>query len=191
MNRILILALLLLPSLAHAHPGHGIADFSGGLIHPFLGLDHLMAAVAVGLWAAQLGGISRWALPLSFVGAMGLGLVCGLGGYSPAGIETCIVMTILILGAMVAAAVRLNTGIAALLVAGCAFFHGLAHGLEAQAADAAGYAAGLFLSTALLHIAGVCVGVCLLSAGRSRLLRAAGAGVFMAGIWCGIVLIGS
>ena len=90
--------------------------------------------LTVGLWAAQLGGISRWALPLSFVGAMGVGLVCGLGASSPAGIETCIAITVLILGTMLTAALR--TGIASFLVAGCAFFHGLAHGFEVPPAQA-------------------------------------------------------
>ena len=46
-------ALIVLPTLAQAHPGH--ADFGGlaaGLGHPVGGLDHLLAMVAVGLWGA-------------------------------------------------------------------------------------------------------------------------------------------
>ena len=186
MNPLLLLALLLVPSLAHAHPGHGVGDFSGGFLHPLSGMDHLVAMVAVGLWAAQLGGVSRWVLPLSFVGATALGLVCGLGGSSSAGIETCIALTVLILGALLAAAVRLRTGTASLLVAGCALFHGLAHGLEAPAGETSRYAAGLFLSTALLHLAGVCIGACLLSTGRAHWLRTAGAAICAVGMWCAI-----
>jgi len=48
---------LLLPALALAHVGQ--ADMAGGFIagfaHPILGLDHVVAMVAVGLWGAQLG----------------------------------------------------------------------------------------------------------------------------------------
>lgn len=51
--------------LAQAHPGHGPAGFVTGFIHPLTGWDHLMAMLAVGLWASQLGGRARWALPAS------------------------------------------------------------------------------------------------------------------------------
>jgi len=37
----------------------------------FAGLDHLLAMVAIGAWAAQQGGRARWAVPLAFVVAAG------------------------------------------------------------------------------------------------------------------------
>src|SRR5471032_1211063 len=102
------LALLLLAApLAQAHPGHGPADFLTGLIHPLTGWDHLLAMVAVGLWAAQLGGRARWALPAMFVGAMILGAAVGISGARPAGTEAGILASILIFGLVVAGSVRL------------------------------------------------------------------------------------
>ena len=38
---------------AFAHPSHNVSGFAAGIIHPLSGLDHLLAMVAVGLWAAQ------------------------------------------------------------------------------------------------------------------------------------------
>lgn len=46
-------ALLLAPALAFAHPGHGDNGLMAGISHPLGGLDHLLAMLAVGLWAAQ------------------------------------------------------------------------------------------------------------------------------------------
>ena len=37
---------------ALAHPGHE----ASGFLHPFTGLDHMLAMVGVGLWAALLAG---------------------------------------------------------------------------------------------------------------------------------------
>ena len=187
MNTRLLCAFLLLPSLAHAHPGHGGADFSGGFVHPFLGMDHLLAMFAVGLWAAQLGGVSRWALPVGFVGAMSLSLAIGVAGFSLAWTEACIAISLLILGALIAAKVRVLPWCAATMAAGCGFFHGLAHASEMPAGGGDPYAAGLVLSTVLLHLGGLWLGTRLICAGRSRWLQAAGTAVCAAGIWCGVV----
>ena len=53
------LALLLTPPLAFAHPGHGDNGLMAGICHPISGLDHLLAMLAVGLWAAQQQGAAR------------------------------------------------------------------------------------------------------------------------------------
>ena len=52
-NSLSALALLFTPTLAFAHPGHGTSGLLAGLSHPLGGLDHLLAMLAVGLWAAQ------------------------------------------------------------------------------------------------------------------------------------------
>ena len=68
------IALLLAPSVALAHPGHGEdGSLLGGFIHPFGGIDHLLAMTAVGLFAAHLGGRALWAVPTTFVAVMALG----------------------------------------------------------------------------------------------------------------------
>ena len=60
-------ALLLLPSLAWAHVEQGqAAGFFTGMEHPWSGLDHILAMIAVGLWGAQLGSPALWVLPIAF-----------------------------------------------------------------------------------------------------------------------------
>jgi urease accessory protein len=177
------LALLLLAApLAQAHPGHGPADFISGLVHPLTGWDHVLAMVAVGLWAAQLGGRARWALPAAFVGAMMAGAAGGIIGLAPAGVETGILASVLILGVAVAAAARLPLGAGLTLVALAGSVHGLAHGAEMPLqADSLRFLAGMVLATAALHAAGLAAG---LAAARRRpvLVRWAGAGIAAAGL---------
>ena len=85
------IALLLAPSVAFAHPGHGEAgSLLAGFLHPLSGLDHLLAMTAVGLFAAHLGGRPLWAVPATFVAVMALGGVSGAAGISLPFVETAI-----------------------------------------------------------------------------------------------------
>src|SRR5258708_19241655 len=147
----LALALALVPTLAHAHPGHG-AETGGigwGLAPPFTGLDHILAMVGVGLWAVQLGKRALWLLPLSFVSAMAAGAALGMSGLRLPFVEPAILASVIGLGALVAFAARLPLGASAAAVALAALFHGQAHGSEIPA-GAAGFqpATGFFISTA-------------------------------------------
>ena len=116
---------------ASAHPGHDGDhdfnwDFSGGLVHPLSGLDHLLAMIAVGLWAAQLGGRARWLVPAAFVGVMALGAALGHAGMNFSGMEQAIAASVLVLGLLVARSVRLPVAAGMALVGVFALFHGLA-----------------------------------------------------------------
>lgn len=167
---------LLAPTAALAHPGHG-SGFLPGLLHAFQGLDHLLAALAVGMWGARIGGRSAWALPLAFTGAMTFGTSLGL--VLPAA-EIMIALSVLALGLAVAANVRLATSAGAAVVALFAFFHGAAHGAEApDAVGLAPYVLGLLGSTLALHLCGVTAALALRA--RPWLLRLAAAPVAMAG----------
>jgi len=90
--------LLLSPTLALAHPGHDHAGVLSGIAHPVFGLDHLLAMVAVGLWAAQQSGKARWALPLAFVSSMLVGGLLGFAGIAMPLMETGIAGSVLALG---------------------------------------------------------------------------------------------
>jgi urease accessory protein len=185
--------LTLAPTLAHAHPGHAGHDAGGigwGLLHPFTGLDHLLAMVAVGLWAVQIGGRALWALPAAFLGAMVAGGALGLAGVQMPLVEPMILGSVLALGALLAFAVRLPLSVSAAIVALGAFFHGQAHGLE-MTAGANGWltALGVVLATAFLHAAGVAAGLGLQSLARQRALRFAGATIFAAALLLGAGLL--
>jgi len=164
--------------LAWAHPGQEGA-FLHGLLHPLLGLDHVLAAVAVGIWAARLGGRSTWALPVTFVGAMAAGAAIGVMGFTLPITEIGIALSVAAIGLMVALDARLRPAAGAALIAAFAVFHGSAHGLEA-AADFRGYAAGIMLGTLMLHASGVAAAVALKA--RPLVLRIAAAPMALAGL---------
>ncbi|MDX0584909.1 protein hupE [Sinorhizobium medicae] len=164
---ILIAAALLFtssaPALAHLDPAeHG--SLLAGLSHPFFGADHVLAMVAVGLWAAQIGGRALWSVPAAFVTTMMLGFALALLGAPLPFVEPAILASVVALGLIVAMAVRLDVSMAAAVVAVFAIFHGHAHGGELGNAGAWSFAAGFLIATVLLHIAGLGLGM-----GLSRL----------------------
>ncbi|MET1078535.1 MAG: HupE/UreJ family protein [Pseudomonas sp.] len=177
------LTLLLLPGLALAHDGHGHSGVLAGLAHPLFGLDHLLAMLAVGLWAAQQQGLARLALPATFVVSLTLGGLLGFQGLVLPGLESGIAASVLALGLLVALAARPPLGLALPLTAVFALAHGLAHGLELPALTSpAGYALGFTLATAALHGAGYAL-VRGLPRAAAPLVRLAGAGSAAAGLW--------
>jgi urease accessory protein len=124
-----LLSLMASPAFAHLNPAeHG--SFAAGFTHPLSGADHILAMVAVGLWASMLGGRALVIVPLSFVGVMLLGFVAALGGVSLPFVEPVILASVIVLGLLVAMAFRASTLTAALIVGFFAFFHGYAHGGE-------------------------------------------------------------
>ncbi|MFH1604360.1 MAG: HupE/UreJ family protein [Pseudomonadota bacterium] len=182
---VLGLAAYLLPSLAHAHVGVGdTAGFAHGVGHPLGGVDHILAMVAVGLWAAQCGGRALWFIPATFVLVMGFGGFVGTIGLPVPFVEQGIVLSVLVLGVLVAAAVRLPLFAGALIVALFAVFHGHAHGAE-MPANALGlaYGAGFALATAILHALGIGAAVLTRSFGQSGLLRVTGGAIAMSGVY--------
>ncbi|MEP4769838.1 MAG: HupE/UreJ family protein [Roseibium sp.] len=145
------------PAFAHLDPTeHG--SFASGFTHPVFGLDHVLAMIAVGLWAALIGGRTIWILPSAFVGFMIFGFASSLADMSVPFVEPVILCSVVVLGALVALAARLPLLPSAILVGAFGFFHGYAHGGEIGIAGELGYAVGFILATALLHAAGLMIG---------------------------------
>lgn len=177
-------ALALAPTLAHAHPGHAAVDFAGGFAHPLLGSDHLLAMLAVGLWAAQLGGRARWLVPTAFVSVMTLGAALGMTGEHLPLVEQGIMTSVLVLGVLIAAAARLPLAASVALVGVCALFHGFAHGAEMPAsASGLRYAAGFALATAALHAAGLGLAWVAGKTARLEWVRLAGAAIAVTAVF--------
>lgn len=183
-----ITALGLLPLLASAHVGvdggaHHDIGFVQGFVHPFTGLDHLAAMVAVGLWSALIARTGRdllWA-PLGFAGMLLAGALLGLAGVQVPAVEPMIAASLLVIGLLVTTRLRLPGPVAAAVVGVFAVFHGVAHGYELAGDHGAGLAiAGMVLATALLHTAGIAVGWTLRQRG-AWLPRVAGAAVALFG----------
>jgi urease accessory protein len=171
-------------SPAFAHTGHGeVAGFMAGLAHPVFGLDHMLAMVAVGLWAGLVGGRSLWVWPASFVGAMLVGGALAMSGVMLPGVELVITASVVALGLAVALGLKPQIVLGAALIALFGLAHGHAHGLEApETGSGFAYAAGFVLATAALH--GVGLAAVLLNRARfaNTLTRVLGGAVMLSGL---------
>lgn len=164
---------------AWAHPGHGGHNgFVDGLAHP-LGWDHLLAMVAVGLLAVQLGRRAAVVIPLVFVGAMIVGGLLSQIGVSLPLVEPVIAASVLVLGLMITTAFRMSTTAAAIVVGAFALFHGYAHVLEGGWGS---YAVGFVAATAMLHAVGVTLGLGIMHLSQSAALRWVGGAISLASI---------
>lgn len=168
---------------AHVFGAWG-AGLGEGFFHPVGSLDHVLAMVAVGLWAAQLGGRAVWTLPAAFLSMMAAGGLAGGMGLSLPWVEAGVAVSVVVLGLAVAWAVRWPVTAGLGLVGLFALYHGHAHGAEIpQAAAPALYAAGFLAATALLHGVGIILGTLAASnVWGVRLLRGAGAAAAAAGV---------
>ena len=149
---------------AQAHPGHGTESFVDGLAHPFSGLDHLLAMLAVGLWsAAALPAGRRLAGPAVFLAMLLVGAALPRLGVQLPGVEAGVALSVVALGVLMiaarSAALRLPVPAGLSLVGMAALLHGMAHGAELQAGHSfAGYALGFMTASALLHGVGLGLG---------------------------------
>jgi urease accessory protein len=169
---------------ALAHVGdHSHMSFTEGLLHPFSGLDHVLAMVAVGLWASQLGGRALWLLPLTFPVVMAVGAALGLNGVTLPWVEVGIAGSVMVLGAVVALALRPALAVSIPLIGAFALLHGYSHGIELPAsASALSYGAGFIAATLVLHAIGIATG---LIAGRLPVrfaARTAGGAIAVLGV---------
>jgi urease accessory protein len=185
------IALLFAPGVAFAHPGHSEGgSLLSGFIHPFGGIDHLLAMTAVGLLAAHLGGRALWAVPATFVAVMALGGVFGAAGVSLPFTETAIALSVLVFGLVIFSGITPPALTAMALVGFFAAFHGHAHSAEMPiGVSGAVYGIGFMIATALLHGLGITFG---LAIGRfdeaPRRLAMQTCGVAMALIGAGLTI---
>ena len=169
-----------MPALAHTG-GRAASGLLDGFAHPFGGLDHMLAMVAIGLFAAVLGGRALWAVPASFTSMMLAGGIIGFMGIEIPAVEAGIALSVFIFGALLAAGIRCVISVAMMLAGMFAIFHGHAHGAEMPIEAAAGlYCLGFALATILLHGVGLAVGTIL--GHRQMIHRWAGAGISIAGV---------
>ncbi|MBX9590405.1 MAG: HupE/UreJ family protein [Hyphomonadaceae bacterium] len=170
------------PALAHTGAEHAFS-FAAGFKHPFTGLDHMLAMVAVGLWAGLNGGRALWVWPIAFVGVMVVGGLLGISGIAAPMVEAGILASVVGLGLLVLSAARVPVAVGAVLVGAFALLHGHAHGAELPGeAAAASYAAGFAIATAILHAIGIGVAQIAGTARGRLMVRGAGALVAAAGI---------
>ncbi|MCW8355817.1 HupE/UreJ family protein [Marinomonas pontica] len=174
-----------IPALALAHPGHEhTTSFMTGFMHPMGGLDHLLAMLAIGLWAASLGGRALWAVPAAFVGTMLVGGALAVAGVQVPFIEQGIVLSVILMGALLLGAARFSVVTCAGIAGLFAIFHGAAHGLEMPLnANGAEYALGFAVATALLHVVGIGFGAVIARFQAPIVTRVTGSVIAIAGLF--------
>lgn len=183
------LILLTTSSVAFAHPGHNVSGLAAGLMHPFSGLDHLLAMVAVGLWAAQSsrsnqgGGRKVWLLPATFMTMLAVGAGVAMQWQSLPLVEAGIATSVLALGLLIALSLQLPTMLSVAITALFGLLHGYAHGLELHQSTAPyAYALGFMVATATLHLTGITAGI--LTRNRFAFLaKSLGIAIAASGAW--------
>lgn len=177
------LVLSLISGFALAHPGHGLSSgFASGFMHPLLGWDHLLMMLAVGVWAANIGGKARWQLPLTFVCTMLAGALLGAAGIAIGGVESTIAAGLLALGMVLMTRLAVSGALQLLFTALFALMHGLAHGMELSLGTLNNMMMpllGMLMATAGLHGLGYVLGI-----QRHRLLSLSQA--LLAGLMLGL-----
>lgn len=179
-----LMALLPMPGWAHEQ---GTVLGSGllvGFLHPFGGLDHMLAMLAVGMWGAQLGMPALWMLPVAFPMLMTFGGVAGILGLPLPSVELGIAVSVVVLGSVILFNVRPPLWLSVTIVSGFAVFHGYAHGVELPGqADPLPYSVGFVVATGLIHLTGIVIGMVTRLPRGLALLRSGGGAIAATGVY--------
>jgi len=178
---ILTLAIACWMSAAHA-AAEPFASLTTGFAHPIAGIDHILAMVTVGVWGVLAGGRALWVWPTAFVSTMLAGFTAAILGLHVPWVPAAVSSSIIILGLMVALAVKAPVWFGAVLVGLFALFHGHAHGTEPVAANVVAYGAGFALATAGLHAAGIGLALGVEGSIGRRAVQAVGALTVLSGL---------
>lgn len=177
--------MVLIAGPAYAHEAESLAGgFQFGFAHPLTGPDHMLAMVAVGLWGAFLGRPLIVVLPAVFPALMAVGGLMGMANLPFPPVEVGIALSVIMLGAAVAAAWRAPVWLAVAITAVFGLFHGYAHGMELPSmADPISFSLGFVSATGLLHIAGIALGAFGAKSGGRTIVRLVGVAIALAGMW--------
>ncbi|GAM54065.1 nickel-binding accessory protein ureJ-hupE [Vibrio ishigakensis] len=157
--KILAVLLMLASAPAYAHIRIMDAGFFEGILHPVVGVDHLMAMLSVGIVSARLGGKYVWTIPACFMLAMVCGAGFALNGVRLILSEFAIALSVLVLGIAIFTSYRPAIIIGIIGTGFFGIFHGYAHGSELpRLANPELFASGFLVGTALIHLAGVMLG---------------------------------
>lgn len=182
---IFLLSFLIISDNAFAHPVfNAYGSFYDGLFHPITGLDHLLAIFFAGILASQEGKEKAWRIPALFIGAMTIGSWVGVMHIHLPLVEVMISLSLVAIGVLLTAQLKISEKGTFILISFFAFFHGHAHGMEASSASQwLKFGAGFILATAALLAGGYYLGrIIRQSHIGSQLLKYSGMAVALIGI---------
>jgi urease accessory protein len=102
----------LCPAPAFAHGSLSIGEFYTGMLHPLLHFETVLPTLALALWAGQLHDADAWRLPLVFLAAALLGALAGILEIDLGLGRSLLLLSMLVLGLLVAARQRLPAALA-------------------------------------------------------------------------------
>lgn len=183
MKKLLFIAMALLPAAALAHEGdHSLLNFAAGFWHPLNGLDHLLALVATGMWLLQTDTRPKWLVTAAFVAILGIAIPVGMQ-FAHLTFEAGIVATLVVLGALMAAAVRGPLLLRAIVLLATAAVHGFVHGTELSGGEGVlAFSLALVGSSLTVVVLAAVAGACTHSAVRNLIARLLGVGAIIAGV---------
>jgi urease accessory protein len=172
-----VAALVGTAQVAAAHAGHIDASdaLTGGVLHPLLGPDHLLAALASGLLAVRVGSRrALWVIPVAFVGLMLAGGAFAAMGMPLPQAEWVIGFSVIAISLFAAVLPTVPLHVAAGLVGLFAVAHGHAHVMDLSGQALAPTLVGIALATLSLHALAIGVGLFLTREKEPQLVRVAG-----------------
>jgi urease accessory protein len=135
-------------------------SFNDGFTHPWIGVDHLLAMTAIGVWAVVMGGRNTWLLPTVFMTCMLAGALLQFSGLMLNGVEIWVALSVFALGLILSINQRMSTLLATGLVTAFAIGHGYVHAAEIGSnSNVANYALGFLAATSTLHVTGIAAGL--------------------------------
>ena len=169
-----------LSSVASAHALHDSgASFFAGFAHPLLGLDHVLAMLAIGLGASQMLMRSAWPVPAAFAVAITAGALLAPSMIPAPVLEWLVVGSVCALGLLVLSKQHVRMGYGYAVITVFAFVHGAAHAVEQPAEfSTVAYLAGVLLASTALQIVGAAIASLL-----KHNARVAGLPLIAAGMW--------
>jgi len=155
-----------------------------------MGLDHVTAILAVGLWAALTGHRAVWVWPATFVGTMFIGGALGMVHIAVPYVDPGILASVIVMGLLVVFAVDLPVAAGAAIIGAFAFLHGHAHGSEVpETVNGVMYMAGLGMATAALLGIGIAFALSARRVLSGLPIRIAGGACIVVGVGllCGVL----
>jgi urease accessory protein len=149
--------LLLLPMVAMAHPqGHADSILSG-FAHPWLGTDHLLAMLAVGMLAATQIQLRQQLICIElFLLCLATGVYISIPDQLLPTAEYLVSLSVGLLGASLWLAKKLSRWAISGIIIASGVLHGIVHGVEIPSnTQSSAFIIGMLSASIMLHLCGL------------------------------------